>query len=124
MGMYTKFFLDTKFKRKEHVSDSDWAALEYLFDGKAEPIKLPDHPFFNLQRSRYMFNSPAYTGDAVTVKLSDFYGHVTAHIELKDYEGEIKQFLDWSRPLMDVEKGTVIGWTWYEEDDSPTLVLA
>lgn len=122
MGMYTQLFFNASFKND--VSAVDKRALEYLFDGADKPAELPEHKFFSMDRAHYMFHSPAYTGAAVTVKLSDFYNHVTAHIEVKNYEGEIEAFLEWARPLLDEEKGRCIGWKWYEEGDHPILIYA
>ncbi|AGX84608.1 hypothetical protein SGPC_00026 [Salmonella phage SGPC] len=122
MGMYTKLWFDADLKH--NVDEINLRALEYLFVGGDVPDVLPCHPFFTLERWSYMFYSPAYSGDAVTVKLGDYYNHVSAHIEVKNYCGEIESFLDWVRPLLDVEKGTCIGWKWYEGDDNPILIYA
>ncbi|EBQ5090334.1 hypothetical protein BJK68_23140 [Salmonella enterica] len=122
MGMYTKLWFDADLKH--NVDEINLRALEYLFAGGDVPDVLPCHPFFTLERWSYMFYSPVYSGDAVTVKLGDYYNHVSAHIEVKNYCGEIESFLDWVRPLLDVEKGTCIGWKWYEGDDNPILIYA
>ncbi len=122
MGMYTKLWFDARVKRD--IDRINLCALEYLFADGDMPEVLPEHPFFSLGRWSFMFSLPAYSGEAVRVKLGDFYDHVSAHIEVKNYCGEIESFLDWVRPLLAVEKGTCIGWKWYEEDDNPTLVYA
>jgi hypothetical protein len=123
MGMYTKLFLDCSFR--SDIPEVDMRALEYLFDGADKPEILPSHTFFSKNRAHYMFQSPAYTGPAVTVKLSDYYdNHVTAHIEVKNYEDEIEAFIDWARPLLAEEEGHCVGWKWFEEADNPTLIYA
>ena len=122
MGMYTEFFFTAEFKR--NLDQIDQAALEYLFNGNEKPSVLPNHSFFSKRRSEFMFNCPKYTGECVTVKLGDYFGHVVAHIELKNYEGEIDAFIDYVSPLLNTEKGRCIGWKWYEECDNPTLIFA
>jgi transposase InsO family protein len=42
---------------------------------------------------------------------------------LKNYDNEIKHFIDWLTPYIDQEDGECIGWSWYEEDDKPTLLF-
>jgi hypothetical protein len=41
---------------------------------------------------------------------------------LKNYNNEIDKFIDWLKPYLKNEKGTIIGWKWYEEDMSPTVI--
>lgn len=122
MGMYTELFFNAEFKNA--LSEADEAAVQYLFAGAPKPDEMPKHPFFEMSRAYWMFNSPRYHGAGVTLKLGVFYRHVTAHIEIKNYEGEIEAFIDWVRPLLDNAKDTCIGWTWYEEDDNPKLIYA
>lgn len=122
MGMYTELFFSAEFKDK--LSDVDEAAVQFLFGDADRPQEVPEHRFFECSRAYWMFNSPRHAGPGVTLKIGDYYRHVTAHIELKNYEGEIEAFLDWVRPLLDNSAGTCIGWTWYEENDNPTLIYA
>lgn len=121
MGMYTKFFFNAEFKRK--LDPIDESALEYLFLGTDKPKLLPNHSFFSKRRSEFMFQCPVYSGDGVTVKMGDYSRHVVAHIEIKNYEGEIESFLDYVKPLLENGKGTFIGYRWYEEDENPTALF-
>lgn len=122
MGMYTELFFSAEFKDK--LSDVDEAAIQFLFGDAERPDKVPEHDFFKCSRAYWMFSSPRYAGPGVTLKLGVYYRHVVAHIEIKNYGGEVEAFLDWVRPLLDNQAGTCIGWTWYEENDNPTLIYA
>lgn len=122
MGMYTELFFSAEFKAK--LSDVDEGVIQFLFGSAERPQDVLKHRFFERSRAYWMFNSPRYAGPGVTLKIGDYYRHVTAHIELKNYEVEIEAFLDWVRPLLDNPAGTCIGWTWYEENDNPTLIYA
>ena len=50
-------------------------------------------------------------------------GYVFSRSDLKNYGGEIAKFLDWVDPYVDELPGKCIGWTWYEEEDQPTLIF-
>jgi len=41
---------------------------------------------------------------------------------LKNYDGEIRKFLDWIKQFVDAGIGEFLGFYRYEEDDDPTLI--
>jgi hypothetical protein len=42
--------------------------------------------------------------------------------DIKNYNEEIEEFLEWIKPYLEMERGSCIGWYWYEEDSEPTLL--
>lgn len=122
MGMYTELVLKCQIKANapEDVMD----VIRYMFAGGERPEKLPEHVFFSLPHWDMI-------GDR-----NGFYHHhdvfniyhignqcIFSHSYIKNYSGEIQEFLDWIKPYIDAMEGQCIGWTWYEEELQPTLII-
>ena len=126
MGMYTEFLL--KAEVKENVSQDIIEILEYLFGEGNEPKTFPDHPFFECSRwdcvghMSSFYHIPWYSSKIDNGNALGTY-YIFSRSDLKNYEGEIEKFLDWAQPYLKPATGNVLGWTWYEENDGPTLIV-
>lgn len=50
------------------------------------------------------------------------YGYIFSRSDLKNYDDEIAEFFNWFSPLTTAEPGKCIGYSWYEEHDSPIFI--
>ena len=131
MGMYTELVL--KCEIKENVPENVHNILSYLFnqaDGFDNPPPQPDHAFFLCERWRMLgqcssFYHVPFALSKYSTGFSDGRagGYIFSRSDLKNYDNEIKHFIDWLTPYIDQEDGECIGWSWYEEDDRPTLLF-
>jgi len=121
MGMFTELVL--KCDVRPNISDEVKSVLNFLFNDRTKiPEVLPDHPFFGLPRWSLIGSSSSYHhipwSDS---KYSEHY--LFSRSDLKNYDSEIEQFIDWFSPYVCEDAGyRVIGWKWYEEDDEPELI--
>lgn len=119
MGMYTELVLKVKIKHDIPTTDRD--VLEYLFNGGERPKVVPGHAFFEKPNWDMIGRCSSYYHTPFS--LSKIEGrHLFSRSDLKNYDGEIEAFLDWLRPMIDELEDRCIGWTWYEEESSPTLI--
>lgn len=131
MGMYTEILFraemvqdwaeDPKVKLAiETLSGSDYP---YVEDGQRH--LLPDHPFFDCPRWQSISRCESYYFPLGNHNgwVYDFQGgyYWSFRANLKNYDGEIAQFFDWIDPYLRGLKGEFIGYSLYEEGDSPTL---
>lgn len=81
-----------------------------------------DHAFFQCPWWRDIANccSCYHTPEVFNYLAKSKY--IFTRCDLKNYHGEIEQFLEWIKPYLDQQEGDCIGWYWYEEDRSPTLL--
>lgn len=135
MGMYTELVL--KCSISEIIPDEVESVLRHLFRNGEEPECIPSHPFFAKPRwswigsSGSFYHTPFAMSDYRQPNNEDdpggaktyFGGYIFSRSDLKDYDGEIDSFLDWIDPYIDEAPGMCIGWTWYEEEDQPTLIF-
>ena len=122
MGMYTEFVL--KCEVKDNLPDNVLSVLNFLFNWEDEPneLMIPKHPFFKCQRWRMIGHcSSYYHVPFVSSRFAD--GYIFSRSDHKNYDGEIDKFLDWIRPYIAEFPGHCIGWSWYEEEDVPTLII-
>lgn len=131
MGMYTELVL--KCQIKEDVPQDVRAVLNFLFNGGdwENPPATPDHPFFACARWVVIGRGCSFYHTPFALsKFSDGFddvgdrgGYIFSRSDLKDYEDEIRTFIDWLTPYIDQPDGDCIGWEWYEEDERPTLLI-
>jgi hypothetical protein len=129
MGMYTELVL--KCSIRDDVPADVRAVLNHLFNGADMPKALPGHAFFECPRWDFIGKgSSFYHTPFALSKYSDGFeddgrrgGHIFSRSDLKDYNDEIKHFTDWLMPYIDEPDGMCIGWSWYEEEDVPTLLI-
>lgn len=119
MGMYTEIFFRAEV-------DAEAGAIIAMLGNGTEAIGWPDHEFFSAPRftaiatcSSYYFpqaNHFAVEYDEITRSW-----HASFRANLKDYDDEIAKFFDWVTPHVLMSDGAFIGYSLYEEDETPTL---
>jgi len=120
MGMYTALSLGVQLDDEfPQVTET----LSNLIHGN--PVTGQNHPFFSTPRGAYLLRMDSYYFDYQThweLKQDEFNGtYLSGVSNIKNYDNEIDKFLDWLSPHM-VTTG-FIGWTMYEEDDFPTILM-
>lgn len=122
MGMYTEIVV--KARIRGDIGAIEKAALLFLFKREAEPEALPDHMFFTKPRWQMIGACSSYYHHPETVNSFVENGtYLFSRSDIKNYDGEIEAFFDWLKPLMGAHEGQCIGYSWYEESDTPTLIL-
>lgn len=126
MGMYTELVL--KCTVDESAPKEVKNIVKYLFgeDRDETPTQLPHHPFFECSRWTCIGSmSSHYHHPESTRSLVESCGdlHIFSRSDLKDYDDEIAKFIDWISPYLYNSVGECIGWSWYEENSVPTLII-
>jgi hypothetical protein len=124
--MYTEFFFRVELKKDvpEYVVE----VLEWMCERDVdEPPPIPDHEFFKCPRWTMLFTcGSAYFPDSGLHKFRDSFWSgqqaLFVHSSLKNYDGEIEKFCGWIDPYVDAPKGEFLGYSLYEEDDTPELI--
>lgn len=127
MGMYTELHYNARLKSDVDVRVI--ATLNVMLDHRLEITELPDHPLFATPRWRHMLTCDSYSFAADTHStlrhdsISDQWV-LCIRCNLKNYDDEIEKFCDWIRPSIDAEEGEFLGFSRYEETETPTLIYA
>ncbi len=120
MGMYTELLLKCTL-RKDLPPDVE-AVLQHLFNGADCPAVLPAHDVFTHERWRQIGTNSTYYH--IPWESSRYHeGYLFTRSDIKNYSGTLEMFVEWLRPYIDGQPEQVIGWTWYEENNAPTLLL-
>ena len=122
MGMYTELVLGVELISEPVVIDT----LKLMLDGDAEnKVVTIDHPLFSTSRWAYMLLCDSFYFDGQTDSklvydtISKSY-YLNVRCNLKNYDNEIEQFLDWLCPYIKTEG--FLGYSRYECDNDPTLI--
>ena len=129
MGMYTALHLgvDLKSETPKEVLD----ILEYMCvdnEQLATMPRLPDHPLFQTERWNWMFHCDSYYFDYNT-DCSFTHDHITNRhnlsvtCNLKNYDQEIQNFLNWVAPFVVDTYDQCSGYFLYEEEPIPDLIF-
>lgn len=138
MGMYTEIVAALELRgghgqSAEAPPQSIIDVLHFLtgYDDSAA-LDVPDHPFFSRRGWRSVLRTDSYyfPGDTRSTFRYDEIAKswfLTVRSNLKNYDGEIEQFLDWIAPYTepnDVRDDGLffVGYMRYEEDPDPTLI--
>lgn len=124
MGMYTELVLKCQIKEDAPQEVKD--VVNYLFRNQRKPERLPDHAFFSCDRWDFIGKSCSYYHHPGVVNdVNDEFGDISifSRSDIKNYDGEIESFIDWLKPYIDAPEGQCIGWSWYEEEQQPTLII-
>ena len=123
MGMYTELVIAVELKYDRDMLH----ILEYL-TGKRRimEVSIPEHKFFKCERWERMLTWDSAYFDGIThSEIEEGWEertiYLTARCNLKDYDHEIENFLDWISPSILTDG--FIGYTRYEEFDYPTLIF-
>jgi hypothetical protein len=125
MGMYTELVL--KCEIKKDTPPDVIAVLRHLFADDNIPATLPEHEFFKcgawsrIGSCSSFYHHPRPVNDYNT-ESSFQAARIFSRSDLKNYDGEIEKFIDWVSPYLDCDEEQCIGWSWYEECDSPMLI--
>lgn len=128
MGMYTQLMFNAELRKD--TPDQVISILEFMTGDASYGIapETPEHALFDTERWTFMLVSSSYYFEPNASKTSfrkddiTKSWHLSVLCDLKNYSGEIEAFLDWIMPYLDDSNRQVLGWTWYEEDDEPTLI--
>ena len=128
MGMYTALSLGVELKKDvpDYVTD----VLRYMVgDTDGELVSHLDLKFFSqCPRWRMLLRCDSYYFDYQTQwtffkdEISDTW-FLSGVSNLKNYNNEIKEFLDWLSPFIHPSTCGFIGWTMYEEQWAPDLIM-
>jgi hypothetical protein len=128
MGMYTQLHYGAQLNKD--VPAEVVQILRYMLgeDGSVTPAVLPDHALFRTSRWVCMLRCDSYYFDYKTAHLlqfdeiaNQFYFNVTSN--LKNYDDEIKHFVNWIAPYIDKDAGDFLGYHRYETTETPTLLF-
>ncbi len=127
MGMYTEFHFNSSIKKdtpKEVVEILIWMVRGEYHE---RPKNLPKHKFFECSRWAVLFRMDSYYFDAKTNSYFEFDDvskcyYLNIKSNLKNYDDEISEFLDWIHPYLDKFDGEFLGFYRYEEYENPTLL--
>lgn len=125
MGMYTEFHFNVELVK--NVPDQVLDILRYMAgDTPYEPTDLPDHALFRTQRWGSLMLGDSYyfsMKPASQVRYDDISRcwYLDVRSNLKNYGGEIQEFLNWIMPHVDAST-ECLGYYRYEESDDPTLI--
>jgi len=135
MGMYTAISLGVKLNIEQNGAVAQ--LLSYMVgESNYQPVLSADekeeadmyHPFFSCSRWDFMLRCDSYYFDYQTNwsfewdNTSNNY-YLSGVSNLKNYSGEIKQFLDWLNPYIHASSAGFIGWTMYEAACMPTILV-
>ncbi len=121
MGTYTELVLKCRLKRDMPKEALD--VFDYLFGLGEKPATLPKHNFFSLPRWELVGRCSSYYHHPEAVN-SYTEWRIFSRSDLKNYDDEIENFLDWAKPyIYSASDRGCIGWTWYEEANEPTLIF-
>lgn len=127
MGMYTELHFNAEL-RKDVPSDV-LAILNYMLEAGpgAPPPPLPEHALFKTQRWPVMLRTDSYyfAADTHSTLRHDEIGecyYLCIRCNLKNYDEEIEKFVDWIDPYLEAFEGDFLGFSRYEETETPTLI--
>ena len=126
MGMYTELVL--KCQIKEDAPSEVKAVIAHMFGGAERPDSLPSHEFFSLSRwdgiggCSSFYHHPEVVNSYPKFDYTEA-SYIFSRSDIKNYGGEIESFIDWLKPYIYAFEGQCIGWSWYEEDLQPTLII-
>ena len=135
MGMYTALSLGVELNIEQGSEVAQ--LLNYMVNGTE-----PEKKDINWLASQHAGDTDLFECDrwAILLRCDSYYFDFQTHFELrwddisnsyylsgvsnlKNYSGEIKKFLDWLNPYIDPSVCGFIGWTMYEEDFAPELIM-
>ena len=125
MGMYTELHYNAALR--EDTPEKVISILKYMTGEEAGHYGEPEHELFNCARWEVMLQCDSFYFDAIT-KSSVTFNTTSEHYylnivcNLKDYNNEILEFIDWVDQYTDKVVDDFLGFYRYEEDEVPTLI--
>lgn len=134
MGMYTEIVVKICIN-KSRIGIDNYNILKYMFNENTnieiEDLVLPEHPFFKCSRWDYIgisssfYHHPNEVNDwfIPSFAKTDDEVYIFSRSDLKNYSNEIENFFDWVNTLDIMHPNDFIGYSLYEEDNTPTVYL-
>ena len=119
MGMYTEIVIKCDIECKDMIALD---VLNYMFNNGSEPSELPEHAFFKCDRWDMIGSCSSYYHIPATQNFFDG-SYLFSRSDIKNYDDEIRLFFDWVSQYINSPEGVCIGYSWYEEEDKPELVI-
>ena len=128
MGMYTEFHFNASLKENTPIEIIE--VLQTMLGDEKVLLNTLKHPLFTTKDSRWRFmlqcDSYCFDADTHSTLRYDDIGksyYLCIRCNLKNYENEIENFVDWIKPYLDKQKGDFLGFSRYEETEQPTLIF-
>ena len=119
MGMYTEIYVNVDLK--EDTPKSVIKILESICDGVGIDSKYPERwycLFFNVS-----YYTPHTSVSKLTFNMTSNRYSLLGKGNINNYAGEIEAFFEFLIPWVDGKSGDFIGYSRYESEKLPTLVL-
>lgn len=128
MGMYTELRFVARLKPDTPPEVIELLSLMVKGEGKEFTGTLPEHSLFVTSRWNFMLNCDSYYFNAdtgSTLRFDNIANQYFLNVQcnFKNYENELKKFLNWVMPYIDAEAGEHLGHHRYEEDNGPSLIF-
>jgi hypothetical protein len=131
MGMYTEFHFNVRLK--QNIPDKILNILRYMVSNEPnkydfKPKEIPDHLLFkNSERWHWMLwvDSYYFAADTIsTLRVDDTAKQyfLCVRCNLKNYDNEIENFIDWINPYIDAKSNAFLGFSRYEESEDPEII--
>jgi hypothetical protein len=122
MGMYTELNIGVAFKEDTPKEIID--AVKYLLC-KTKEKPCIEHKLFSCTRHKMVLTCDSFAFDSISDSKMEYNHidgqyHLNVRSNLKNYDSEIENFLDFISPY--VETDGFIGYYRYEESENPTLI--
>ena len=122
MGMYTEIYVNVDLKEDTPIEVIK--VLEAMCEGDMLSEYLVDKP----RRWSYLFNNGSYYTPRTSCANITFDGIAGAYSligkgDIKNYDSEIQKFFEFIMPWVDAQEGEFIGYSRYEEELLPRLLL-
>ena len=131
MGMYTEILFRAEMVQNWSEDPKVKLAIDTLSKSYSPYIEddqrhlLPSHPLFDCDRWQSLSRCGSYYFPLGNHNewVPDFQGgyYWSFRANLKNYSGEIEHFFDWVDPYLRELTGGFIGYSLYEEGNSPTM---
>lgn len=125
MGTYTELYICCEISNQ--APEKVYEVLNYLFNRNKNPVEPPEHPFFTKERwsligsgSSYSFCPFAVSSFKFDEITKTFY--LTSRSELKNYDNEIQEFVEWLKPYIVGYVGQHIGHIKFESSDEIDII--
>jgi hypothetical protein len=124
--MYTEFNFSVELT--EDVSLDVVDILKFMLGEVETEPTLPEHPLFSTDKWRIMLRKDCYS--FIVDRHSTLYFDdmtqsyfLCVRCNLENCDNEIEKFVSWIMPYLDERPGDLLGFSWYEGTEQPTLLF-
>lgn len=121
MGMYTELIFGAELKKE--TPNEVIETLRYMVGDIEKPQKLAFDADRNPLRGGSYYFAVNKSVSKIWLDNIDNQWHISARANIKNYDNEIEQFLEWIKPWIEGGSGArdMYAIVTYEEDDEPTI---